>query len=303
MGAKISKNKIYERLTNLFPKYFFDLTDYENTTSKIDVICEQNHSSKRIVKNILKGHGCSKCGNIKSGTKQRKSIKTILNKFHEVHNQKYDYTKFNYENIKIASTIICFIHGEFEQSFQVHIKGHGCPSCSNNKKLNSTEFIKKSKQVHSQKYDYGLILYINMHTKVKILCKTHGIFEQIPMNHIRGIGCPKCNQSKGEKIIENVLKNNNINYNTQVKFEKCKYKKQLLFDFYLPNHNICIEFNGIQHYSPIEIFGGLEEFEKIKIRDKIKLNFCNKNKIKLVIIKELNVEKITDEIEKILNKK
>ena len=76
------------------------------------------------------------------------------------------------------------------------------------KKSNKNEFIKKSKEIHGDKYDYSLVDYINSKTKVKIICKEHGIFVQTPRSHVTGSGCPLCDKSNiifnKRKIINNI---------------------------------------------------------------------------------------------------
>jgi hypothetical protein len=72
--------------------------------------------------------------------------------------------------------------------------------------------------------------------------------------------------------------------------ENCKDKQKLPFDFYLPNYNICIEFNGEQHYKPIKWFGGEKTLEGIKKRDKIKMEYCQNNNIPLIIINNDNYD-------------
>ena len=108
---------------------------------------------------------------------------------------------------------------------------------------------------------------------------------QTPHNHLKFAGCPKCNKSKGEKIISWFLNKENIKHEEQKKFNECINKTYLPFDFYLPEHNLCIEFQGIQHFYSNEHMGGHKGLEKRKINDKIKLKFCQKNNIKLVVIK------------------
>ena len=78
---------------------------------------------------------------------------------------------------------------------------------------------------------------------------------------------------------------NNIKFIQQHKFDDCKNIKPLPFDFYLPDYNTCIEFNGKQHYEPIKYFGGRVVYDKLIKRDKIKMEYCNKNNIPLLIIK------------------
>lgn len=88
-----------------------------------------------------------------------------------------------------------------------------------------------------------------------------------------------------KKKLEFFLESFNINYLPQYKFNNCKNKLKLPFDFYLPDFNICIEFNGIQHYKVVEHFGGVQGFNSRKINDKIKREYCLLNNIPLIIIK------------------
>lgn len=81
------------------------------------------------------------------------------------------------------------------------------------------------------------------------------------------------------------MDNNNIKYIKQKTFKECKDIKLLKFDFYLPEYNMCIEFDGIQHFKPIERFGGIDGFKKTKQNDKTKNIYCDKNNIKLLRIK------------------
>jgi len=153
------------------------------------------------------------------------------------------------------------------------------------KKLTTKEIVERAKNIHSNKYDYSLVNYKNNETKIKIICKEHGEFEQTPNSHLNRSGCPICNESKGEREIKNLLNNNNILFETQKKFGKCKYKRILPFDFYLPKDNLCIEFDGEQHFKPIKHWGGQKDFKYRKKLDNIKNNFCKDNNIKLIRIK------------------
>ena len=92
-------------------------------------------------------------------------------------------------------------------------------------------------------------------------------------------------ESKGENIIDNYLKSVNINYIRQYKFDNCKNKRKLPFDFYIPDYNVCIEYDGIQHYESVKRFGGVDNLLKIQQKDKIKNEYCLNNNIRLIRIK------------------
>lgn len=193
----------------------------------------------------------------------------------------------------VKVTIICSIHGIFHQTPNHHLNGKGCKSCGrlNNIsviKSTTSKFIKKAIEVHKNLYTYENVEYVNSRTKVNITCKKHGTYECTPNNHLRGKGCPICKFSKGELEILNWLTFNNISYIHQYKFTDCKNKRPLPFDFYLPEHNTCIEFDGKQHFKIPERskdkLKNEEEFVNIKLRDKIKDEYCNDNNIHLLRI-------------------
>lgn len=146
-------------------------------------------------------------------------------------------------------------------------------------------FIELCKKVHGDLYDYSKVNYIRVMDKIIISCKKHGDFEQRAYSHLEGEGCPKCKMSKGERLIMDFLDENNIPYIPQKKFNDCKYKAELPFDFYFPDKNLCIEYDGIQHFMIIENWGGAEEFKLRKKKDKIKNKYCLDHNIKLERIK------------------
>ncbi|MCK9415296.1 DUF723 domain-containing protein [Candidatus Dojkabacteria bacterium] len=92
-------------------------------------------------------------------------------------------------------------------------------------KKTTEDFIKKAIEIHGNKYDYSLVEYTGALNKVKIICPKHGIFEQLPNNHIsKKYGCPYCNESHGEKEIMLYLEQKKIKYERQKTFNGCKDK-------------------------------------------------------------------------------
>jgi hypothetical protein len=129
----------------------------------------------------------------------------------KIHGEKYDYSLVNYKNCDTKIKIICLIndHGEFEQTPYRHLRGSGCSKCAGIHSPTTEEFTNVAKTIHGEKYDYRLVDYKNTNIKIKIICKKegHGIFEQLPQDHIlKKSGCPKCagcHQHTTEEFINN----------------------------------------------------------------------------------------------------
>lgn len=111
-----------------------------------------------------------------------------------VHGDTYDYSHVKYVNMHVPIKIECKIHGFFYQEPSNHLKGAGCSICNKILKriLPFELFLKRSYDIHGDKYDYSQVVYVNTKTKVKIICPKHGVFEQIPEKHMSGQGCPMC---------------------------------------------------------------------------------------------------------------
>ena len=160
------------------------------------------------------------------------------------------------------------------------------------RKLTQKEVLDRFKKVHGDEYDYSLVEYGNNRTDVIIICHKHGEFQQKHFNHAKGSGCRTCKSSKGEREVERFLLNKNIHYEKQKKFSGCKKKLELPFDFWIPRIKTIIEYDGEQHYKEkTGFFNG--KFDEIKLRDKIKNEFCQKAGFTLLRIRwdeDLNKE-------------
>ena len=263
-------------------KYDYSLVNYLNNYTPVKIICPiHGVFEQKPTYHIDKGNGCRECS-----TRNKLTNEIFIEKARLVHGDKYDYSKVDYINAKTKVKVICPIHGEFEQTPSSHLhQKTGCSKCSKKYNYTTTEFIEKARLVHGDKYDYSKVKYKNNYTQTLLICPIHGKFEQTPSNHLSGKGCDTCCSSKNETLIKTFLESKNISFKFQHTFLECKHKKLLPFDFYLPDYNTCIEFNGKQHYEPILFFGGVKGFNEQVKRDTIKKTFCEKNKINLVIIK------------------
>ena len=104
-----------------------------------------------------------------------------------------------------------------------------------------------------------------------------------------------CLKSKGENKIIQILKNLSIDFISQIKFDECKDKKHLPFDFYLPEYNCCIEYDGEQHFKPVNHFGGEQQFKRRQKNDKIKTEYCIENDIRLIRIPYTDYDKLNED--------
>lgn len=222
----------------------------------------------------------------------------FIKKAKHIHGNLYDYSLVDYKDAHSDVLIKCKDHGIFKKRPNDHLNGSRCRECAfkNSSKLqrkSKEQFILESKKINGDKYNYSKTEYINNRTKVIITCLKHGDFLQIPNGHVDlKQGCPKCRMSKGESKIELFLISKNYSYVTQKKFDGCRNILPLPFDFYLPEQNICIEYDGEQHFKPIEHILGrylsksqsINQFKRTKFHDSIKDKYCIENNIKLIRI-------------------
>lgn len=224
--------------------------------------------------------GCPKCFIEKH--EKHYSSKFLKEKSNEIHKNKYTYNflKDTYRRTE-KFEIICKSCGSFFQTMNRHITSQcGCPTCP---RRNTEDFIKLSKEIHGNLYNYEKVKYIGNHKKIIITCLEHGEFEQTPATHLRGYGCSSCSSSLGETKIRKFLKENDIKYIAQKKFDDLKLKQHLRFDFYLPDYKTCIEYNGLQHYKQTNFFK--ESLEKIQLKDNLKYQYCKTKNLHFFIIK------------------
>ncbi len=178
-----------------------------------------------------------------------------------------------------------------------------CNICSKTYKYSKDEWVEMCNHIHNNKYDYSYVNYENCQSKVDIICPKHGLFTQIAFSHKSGSGCKKCNKSIGENIISEILSSKRVNYIEQKDFEGLKSKSKLYFDFYIPEYNLCIEFDGLQHKKAYSFFGGEEALKERMLRDDIKNNYCKENNINLLRISHQINYKIRDRVYNIIEEK
>jgi len=135
-------------------------------------------------------------------------------------------------------------------------------------------------------FEIELLKFNGVFSEIKIKCKKHGTLKTTFDRFIYSkSGCPFCKSSHGEIVIKSYLDECCINYISQKTFSDCVDKQKLQFDFYLPELNVCIEYDGKQHYEFIEYFHKTQDrFKSQQKRDEIKTEYCKERNIKLIRI-------------------
>ena len=293
-NSEIQKIKFIEKSVNRHGKKFdYSKVVYINSITKVELGCKIHGSFFVRPDAHVRKVGCPKCnGGIKD------SLEDFLFKAKNQHGDLYDYSKVIYINSMSNVELICKEHGSFFQNPSKHTEGQGCSKCSGTCRKTTIEFINDANLIHRKLYNYSLVNYINNRVKIKIKCAKHGIFSQIPKDHLKGHGCPSCCKSSGELFLSRLFDDNQIKYHIEYKFENCRGvgNKKLPFDFYLYEYNILVEFDGRHHFESVEAFGGQEALKKQKITDEIKNNFCRDNNLELVRIKYSSKQEDSQEL-------
>jgi len=272
-------------------EYFdYSKVKYINAHTKVIIICPVHGEFLQTPNSHLNKNGCIRCRNDLNKQKQTWSFEKFIEESIKCHGHKYDYSKVEYKGALVKVTIICPVHGEFEELPSKHIRGGGCAKCKGFNKTTES-VIEEFKLKHGDIYDYSKVEYTGIFNKVIIICPKHGEFLQSAHHHLLGTGCPVCKNSKGELSVRKYLNDNNINFISQKRFKDCRNKNPLPFDFYLPELNTCIEYDGDQHFKPLN-FGNKSDIgktaqsnlERVQLHDKIKTDYCEQNNIKLIRI-------------------
>lgn len=236
---------------------------------------------------ILKGNGRPKCGgNARKSTEEYASAVLNINPNIDVFG--------NYINATTPILHKCKIDGcEWLAEPANILSGCGCPECK--ARMLHNMFVKSHeqyvKEVTAVNPDIEVLeAYINARVPILHRCKKDGYTWKIaPYNILTGQGCPQCQESNGERRIRRWLEACNIAYTYQKTFINCKDKKELPFDFYLQDYNMCIEYDDRQHFEAVDFAGkgedwAEEQFIKVKRHDEIKNRYCKNNNVHLLRI-------------------
>ena len=287
---RLTTEEFIEKARNIHgDKYDYSKVVYVNATTKVIITCPEHGDFIQHTHHHLAGTGCPFCSNRLINVKNILTQKEFLERIKDIPNLSFEKTVYKDKREKVIVT--CEIHGDYETTAEVLLKGCGCKKCASDKLSDDRiysldDFITKAKEIHGELYDYVLVDYKGIFENVNIICKKHKkVFSQSPASHLQGSGCPICKLSKGELQIIKILDTLNIVHDRQKTFCDLRHIQNLKFDFYLPAYNVLIEYDGEQHFKSIEYFGGEEAFKGRQLKDALKNEYCRINNIPLLRIK------------------
>lgn len=321
-GANIPwfKSKGYP-FTKRFDEFQVDVEDLSpGSVEYVLVECDVCHKTyyKQYKNHLIAmnkgGDFCTKCKGIKtSTTTKNKHRDSTWNKIQYAAKQMdYEiitpYSKINSTHDKIKYK--CKIHGEQQACINNFVNLHGCNQCAllirKNKTKNDIDKVISTIESINNNRLINPNEYVNAHTrnlKIKCgICNTN-IFTTCYANYKKGQNrCEKCSMSmsRNEKRIEDYLKSMKIDFKREKTFPDCRDKNPLPFDFYLPRYNLCIEFDGEQHfndhmYKTRCINNPNIHLQYTQRHDQIKNQYCQNNRIHLLRIpyyKENHIEEL-----------
>lgn len=193
-------------------KYDYSKVVYTNNRTKICIICPEHGEFMLAPDKHTLGRGCPVCTAQEVHKARRRTTNDFISLARNVHGDKYDYSKIDYQGNKVKVCITCPRHGDFWQVPNSHLSGRGCPVCgriqaNKSESYSNAVFITKAKTKHGNKYDYSFVEYTSSSNKVKIVCPEHGVFEQTPAMHLFGSGCPKCAREYTRNALSDTLEN------------------------------------------------------------------------------------------------
>jgi hypothetical protein len=289
-------------------KYDYSKTIYVTCCEEVTIICrvDKHGTFKPIAGNhVGKGQGCPACTREETRRRMLSTFDEFIHKARKIHGYKYDYSSVTYVAANKKVKIICPEkgHGCFKQTPNGHLRTQGCPACGLNQAAASrttpAEKILRIERAHPSVRVIGKI--IGTQDKVDLFCEVCKKLWSAKPNNVStagGVarrGCPHCcwKRSKGEKQIMSFLDSVGLAYKCEKTFATCRNKNPLMFDFYIPELRVLIEFHGKQHFKPVEFFGGKSGFRERKKHDHIKKQWAQKNNYELI---EIKYDEVVEEV-------
>jgi len=289
---------------------------YKNAQTPIDMYCPtcENEFSSRWA-NFSRGHGCKYCAAILHGNVTRHSFSKIKEDF-----ESRGFTLLSEENdYKGNDSVlecICVCGRTSTKRYYDLMAGKKCDGCAKDKL--SELFRTPHKEADRRAAKQGLTVleysYKTVADRFPLQCNTcnHKFKTSLSSLQFKNTGCPQCKSSNGERLLMQIVKGLDVKHKAEYKFPHdpdngspgCMNKKQLPFDMRIKVNMIdmCIEFDGIQHFQEVGMFGGAKSLASQRKRDYIKSMYCFNNRIPLLRIHYMDVDIMEDLVVGFINR-
>lgn len=179
--------------------YDYSRVNFRGATHHVTIVCKQHGEFLQLPTQHMAGQGCRLCGHLRIGAKSRLEVKEVVSRLRGIHGDRYVYDKVGERNGK-KLTVTCREHGDFTATLTNLLHNQsGCPECGRaevgrKSRLPYDEYVKRFREVHGDRFEYGEIIYNTPITAVNIKCPEHGWFSQLLQSHLNGVGCVKCSK-------------------------------------------------------------------------------------------------------------
>ncbi len=280
--AKKTDTQFKREVYNLVGNEYSFLESYINIETSLEVKHNKcGHTYKVTPANFLKGTRCPYCYGCRKKTDtqfQQEVFDLVGNKYVFLDTYVNTHTKLKVKHNKCGNV--------YEVMPSNFLRGQRCPYCSASFNFKKTDAQFKQEVFDLVKDAYTFLdSYVSDHTKIRVKHNECGhIYKVTPGNFLYGYRCPYCSSSKGEDVISKILKSLGIKYEYQKTFDDLTDKASLSYDFFIPNQNILIEYQGKQHYEPIDYFGGESQFKSQQKHDSMKLDYAKLHNYNLIAV-------------------
>jgi uncharacterized protein with PIN domain len=279
-GIKKTDTEFKHEVYDLVGDEYTFLDAYVNSSTKLRVKHNEcGHIYKITPNSFLMGTRCAYCsGKVKRTDDQfKQQVYALVGDEYSVLSE---YQSVN-TRIKMRHNICGNVFSPIPKHF---LRGSRCPYCAGNIKKTNNQFVNYLKKSVGSEYVL-LSNYVNSKTKVLLKHNKCGnVYEVTPNNFMTGYRCPFCNSPKGEVAINKILKSLGIKYEYQKTFDDLRDVQPLSYDFYIPDQSILIEYQGLQHYEPVDHFGGESQFKLQRKHDKLKSEYAKDHGYNLIAI-------------------
>lgn len=260
-------------------------------TTKVKILCKHlicGNEYLVLPSAFIRGSRCPKCTRKEANAKLKKTHEKFIDNVYKANDNRYEVLD-RYTHNKGYNEVRCNECGHRTRArADVLERGRQCSECL--KESYAKEYTKTTEQYQKE-------IEVVTEGEYKLIGEYRGVKEYVTIQHSkcqhkylvypymfkRGRRCPNCNESKGEQLVKQSLEMLGKSYLIQVNSKELEgLKHRYSYDFLIPDQRILIEYQGRQHYEPIEIFGGEEVF-KVQVRnDEYKREFAKDNNYHLI---------------------